>query len=248
MCNKIATTMEHVPPKCLFPEEKDIGEDKYRKNLITVPSCEEHNNYKSHHDEFLMVSIAGVMGNNSIGYKHSTGKVKRAVIRSSNRLLEKVFLKKKKIKIEIEHNKFHDVIIGTPDIQRLEDSFSHIAYGIYYHHFQEKFNGEINIIMGFIYNSNQNAENFKELIKHKFKAKEKDKQIFGKNKDVFYYQFVDPDENGLISLKLCFYEWVDIYIAFIPTNFEAPFNLGHEFIKSGMKTFVEVEGKKYEFN
>lgn len=34
-CDSIATTKEHVPPKCLFPEKKDIGEDKYRLHLMT---------------------------------------------------------------------------------------------------------------------------------------------------------------------------------------------------------------------
>ncbi len=45
---------------------------------LTVPSCEKHNNFKSDDDEFLMVSLAGILGNNSIGYIHSRGKVKRA--------------------------------------------------------------------------------------------------------------------------------------------------------------------------
>ena len=47
MCDSIATTREHVPPKCLFPEKKDIGDDIYRQNLITVPSCDKHNTSKS---------------------------------------------------------------------------------------------------------------------------------------------------------------------------------------------------------
>ena len=67
MCGNPAITKEHVPPKCLFPEKKDIGTDKYRLDLITVPSCEKHNNLKSDDDEFLMVSLAGILGNNSIG-------------------------------------------------------------------------------------------------------------------------------------------------------------------------------------
>jgi hypothetical protein len=41
-CGKKATLMEHVPPKCLFPEEKDVMDilnKSFRNNLITVPSC-----------------------------------------------------------------------------------------------------------------------------------------------------------------------------------------------------------------
>ena len=50
-CGEPAMSEEHVPPKCLFPEQKDTGKD-YRKNLITVPSCDKHNAGKSCDDEF----------------------------------------------------------------------------------------------------------------------------------------------------------------------------------------------------
>ena len=39
MCERAPSSTEHVPPKCLFPEKKDIGSDLFRKNLITVLSC-----------------------------------------------------------------------------------------------------------------------------------------------------------------------------------------------------------------
>jgi hypothetical protein len=92
MCNEHAISKEHIPPKCLFPELKDIPDKNFRTNLITVPSCVNHNSKKSNDDEFLMVSLAGVIGNNSIGYRHHMGKVNRAIKRSSYKLLEEVFL------------------------------------------------------------------------------------------------------------------------------------------------------------
>ena len=54
MCTSAATSVEHVPPRCLFPEQKDlpIGVD-LRKQLITVPSCDIHNSRKSKDDEYL---------------------------------------------------------------------------------------------------------------------------------------------------------------------------------------------------
>ena len=33
MCDEIATSDEHVPPKCIFPEVKDLGID-YRKGRV----------------------------------------------------------------------------------------------------------------------------------------------------------------------------------------------------------------------
>ncbi len=81
-CGKPATSREHVPPKCFFPEKKDVGHDGFRKNLITVPSCDEHNYQKSDDDEFLLASVAAVLNNNSVGFNHNQSKVKRAMQKS----------------------------------------------------------------------------------------------------------------------------------------------------------------------
>lgn len=52
MCEKPASTVEHVPPKCIFPEQKDsLGGQDLRKQLITVPACDVHNTKKSRDDE-----------------------------------------------------------------------------------------------------------------------------------------------------------------------------------------------------
>lgn len=97
MFDSILISLDHVPPRSLFPESREVGGKDYRVNLITVPSCELHNSAKSHDDEFLMVSLSGIIGNNSIGYRHKLGKVDRAIRRSSNRLLDKVLLQKKEL-------------------------------------------------------------------------------------------------------------------------------------------------------
>lgn len=101
LCGEKATTKEHVPPKCLFPEKKDINSNiDYRKNLITVPSCETHNNSYSKDDEFLMVCLAGLLGNNSVGYEHQKGKVTRALKRRSSKLLNSTLKNRKPIYIK----------------------------------------------------------------------------------------------------------------------------------------------------
>ena len=55
MCDNLATTKEHVPPKCLFPEKKDLKDISLdlRKALIKAPSCVDHNCKKSGDDEYL---------------------------------------------------------------------------------------------------------------------------------------------------------------------------------------------------
>lgn len=49
-CPKEAKTKEHVPPKAFFPKDQ-------RKNLITVRSCNDHNNQKSGNDLYVLAQI-----------------------------------------------------------------------------------------------------------------------------------------------------------------------------------------------
>lgn len=248
MCAEPATSREHVPPKCIFPEKKDIG-GNYREDLITVPSCDKHNSKKSKDDEFLMVSLAGIIGNNSIGYKHKFGKVDRAIKRSANRLLEKIFKKKeKKCTYQIDENKFIEVIWGTPDIDRLNNCFEHIAYGLYYNHYQERFAGDLKILLGYLSSQDSNSENFKKFIKHKLETELRNTKQHGKNQEVFYYQFTPPDEFGLFALKICFYGGLEIYCAFIPKSTSLPANFAMELMNKGIKTIIHHDGKNYEFN
>lgn len=246
MCDKPGVTVEHVPPKCLFPEQKDAGIN-LRSNLITVPSCEEHNCKKSDDDEFLMVSIAGIIGNNSIGYEHYNGKIQRALKRTSYRLLEKVFLKKQFTRIGDE-NKFIDVLWGTPDYKRLIDCFTHIAHGIHRHHFKVNFEGTTKALLGFLHTNVPNPKVFKAFIKEKAALELADKTKHGDNPSVFYYQYTEPDQFGIFLVKLCFYQNVDVYISYMPSTAEKPFDLGFELICSGMETVVTLGDKEFRFN
>lgn len=45
-CGEPATSKDHVPPKCIFPSDRD--------NLITVPACDIHNAKRSNLDELLL--------------------------------------------------------------------------------------------------------------------------------------------------------------------------------------------------
>ena len=92
------------------------------------------------------------------------------------------------------------------------------------------------------------AANFTKFIRHKTDIELKEAEIFGKNRDIFCYQFTEKDEHGLFSLKLCFYGGIDIYIAFRPEDVQVPANLTTELMNRGIKTFINVQGKLYEFN
>ena len=57
-CGSVATTKDHVPPKCIFPEDR-------RENLITVPACELCNSTTRKDDEYFRLIIAGVANDSS---------------------------------------------------------------------------------------------------------------------------------------------------------------------------------------
>lgn len=249
MCESPATTVEHVPPRALFPEAKDVEGKNYRVNLITVPSCHLHNTAKSDDDEFLMVSLAGIIGNNSIGYKHKLTKVDRAIRRSSNRLIEKALGKKRRTtKIDLENNLFLEVIWGTPDAERLYRCFDHIVRGLHFHHFGKSLLGEVKPLLGFLFHSDRSAKNFTQFIADRAELDLAGKQQHGKNSDVFFYQVTDPDQFGLYLFRLCFYGGINIYAAVIPDIAKPPKHLGVELMNQGVKTILTLGDKNYEIN
>ncbi|MGB0948414.1 MAG: hypothetical protein ACPGUG_16480 [Pseudoalteromonas marina] len=248
MCSEKATSIEHVPPKCLFPKSKDnSGKKDYRYNLITVPSCDLHNGGKSKDDEFLMVSLAGIFGNNSIGYEYYNGKIERALKRNSYRLLDRVFLKRKVVRIE-KDNKFINFILGTPDYQRLIECFKHIALGLYRYHFNKNFIGTLHPHLAFLNSTESNPKTFKKFVEHLATDELKNLDKFGSNPDVFFYQITPPDKFGIFMMRLCFYTNADIYVSFKSNLAAEPFDLGMALINSGIKTTIKHGGKSYEFN
>ena len=244
MCDKDAVSSEHVPPKNLFPEQKDVGED-YRKHLITVPSCEIHNGAKSKDDEFLMVSLAGIFGNNSIGYSHKLTKVNRAIRRSSNRLLDKAFTKRKHYHLK-KGNNFLEIIWGTPDYKRLINCFEHIAYGLHYHHLQKCFKGKLKVILGYLHSKDESHNNFVQFIKHQSKIDLKNIAEYGANKDIFYYQFSEPDIYGTYLVHMRFYGGIDVYASFLPEDKLEPYDLGIAIANACDEIIFKVEDKEYK--
>ena len=80
MCDREATSREHVPPAVFFPEQKDspTGTD-YRRNLITVPSCSRHNSSKSGDDQYAAIVIAATIQTNVVAQRLMTPKTLRAI-------------------------------------------------------------------------------------------------------------------------------------------------------------------------
>lgn len=249
MCTKPAVSREHVPPICLFPEEKDIRTSMFRNNLITVPSCELHNSKKSKDDEFLMACLAGIVGNNFLGYFHTHTKVKRAILRKGETFRNIIMKEIQETNFKNESGISFPVLVGRPHFDRLDSCFNHIAYGLYYHKFGKRFEGEIHSMIDFLSFDDEKTEKIKLLIRKRLEVEPEKPEIEGANPEIFSYEFYKPDEFGLISLRMTFYEGSKVFVAFKESGLEEPFHLTTALIESGVKTFVKFDdGTDFEFN
>jgi hypothetical protein len=135
-CGADATSREHVPPLCIFPEQKDIPID-YRQKLITVPSCNEHNQKKSNEDEFFMMSITPCIGNNLIGLYQT--RTKRAFEKKQPQFIERILKGVELISLDENSDEKHPVWFGAMDKGRMDKCVELIASGLYYHEYKNIF-------------------------------------------------------------------------------------------------------------
>lgn len=196
-----------------------------------------------------MVSLAGIIGNNSIGYMHKHGKVDRAILASANRLLDQVLLKKEEFqRLEIEDNKFINVLWGTPDLVRLNRCFEYIAFGLHRHYFKQNFHGSVTVLPGYLREKSPNKKQFVKFIQDRLELELQEKPKLGFNPEVFYYQVSDPDRFGLYSMRTCFYGGLPVYIAFKPERLTLPEDLAFLLVEQGIRTIFTLGDNTYEFN
>ena len=134
-CGKPATTTEHVPPRCLFPEMRDSGGVDYRNNLLTVPSCDEHNAKKSNDDEYFLFILTCSLDTNAVARNLFLQKVSRAIKRKPN-CFSRFVVKPEKILV-IEKNMPQESISFNVDEKRYTKMLLHIIKGIYYTEFKK---------------------------------------------------------------------------------------------------------------
>lgn len=211
-CGEPAVSMEHVPARCIFPEEKDVKnfyEGSYRKNLIKVPSCDLHNLEKSSTDEYLMATLTSKVGNNSLAFIQTKTKINRTL--SRNKKLLKV---KHSDVIEVENYKFPVSMIEI-DNQQLTYAFEGVARGLYFYENNQIYRGKIKVISEIFNNEDyQEAMNFTnkgiKIIENE--ADNWGTKVLGENPKVFTYQFSQIDGFNCKTLKLCFFEGIKVYV------------------------------------
>lgn len=217
MCKDVATSVEHVPPRFLFPEEKDMAPGAVlRRNLMTVPSCDQHNTQKSKDDEYLVCVLVACQGANDIGQEHFKTKIWRAITRRPaliNMILEKStasFIR------ESGSEEWHETRRVELDESRFYGALEKIARAIYFHHWGRKSPRQVDVWPHFLTRIGTEAADvvrvgsvITQSSNHLFRDAEK----YGENPDVFFFNAHLEDETTAI-IRLVFYTGLIATITF----------------------------------
>ncbi len=217
-CPAVATTSEHVPPLCLFPERKDRPEgDDLRRNLITVPACAMHNTNKSGEDVYLWHVLTLNRDGNAVAVQQARTKLSRATRRAPA-----LFLAMTEEAVPVEcHARTGEAIDADElplDGARFESAMDLLARALHLWHFTSRWTGSIKIVPEFIVakSSAEDDASFANLcavVDLSFA----NAPVHGENPSVFSYQVVDFPKQ-LRAMRLAFYEGTRVAVFFEGQN------------------------------
>ena len=198
-CGAKAVSKEHVPPLCFFPKEQ-------RKNLITVPACDQHNKDLSIDQEYTRNMVVLYYFNNYDGTQMAIEKAFKSI--TNNQWL----IAEIKQQLVMSMNK-----TGVPALTlntiKMDKVFCAMGRALYYHDFEVVYNGEWDVFYhsNFLSPSEHNENSFKQL--------EDFKKLLGsisytdrnvQNPKIFQYAY--SIDGSKIVYKLKFYEAYNVYI------------------------------------
>lgn len=204
MCDQTVVGVEHVPPRCLFPKAKDLpnGLD-LRKNLITVPSCADHNSEKSREDQYFLNVITSLESINDVGREHYSRQIRRQNERNPSILAR--FADRA---VYIDKRFAHKV-----EIDRLDLFVEHFAYALYFAHFGNRWGGNLGWVPEFLSREPDiEAEHTRFAIIKESNREFKDVPHKGAHHQVFIYQVLET--KARCKMRLHFYEGCRILLFF----------------------------------
>lgn len=201
MCPEFATSDEHAPPRCLFPERKDTPDGRdHRKNLITVPSCEAHNSAKSKDDEYFLHVLAGSYTSSQIGLTQFTTKVGRAFDRAPSKASKfsensaPVFLRR------LEQSEWEDGAQIIVQGDRIDAVLSNCARALYFRETGKRFTGPAIVLTGFTRYTDKRIQS---SVSAGLAATENyfgRQAAKGENPEVFWYKFEEGKRTAIFLL------------------------------------------------
>jgi hypothetical protein len=211
MCDKEATSAEHVPPKCFFPEKKDLppGLD-YRVNLITVPSCDDHNSSKSQDDEYMLLVLISHFENNIAAQRQFTKKMLRAIKRRPTLL--QLLANHRPARVDGQ-----PTIVFTVNRERFDRYINLIVRALHFNHYGEKWldpilsqSPALFAVGGSSYQPISDVNRGIQYLDTMVSCFFENSPQLGENPEIFYYQIHRDEAPKLLVVKMVFYEGVTV--------------------------------------
>lgn len=219
-CNAAATSVEHVPPRCLFPATKDLPKGvSLRNQLITVPSCDAHNGAKSKDDLFLQYALVFAVPGNRIAKNHFANAVYRGIDKRPD-LANNMFLNSVPVVAvdTLTGARWESIAIDV-DRDRLDAALEGVGRGLHFHHFQAKWFGPIRVhaefLLGSVDPTDARAVNepMEKLVRG-FNTIFAKVPYHGANPGVFEYQVIATQGSTPTMMRLHFYQGVKVTLIF----------------------------------
>lgn len=198
MCNKEKVSVEHAPPKSFFPSEM-------RSSLITVDSCQEHNEDTSLDDEYVRNLITMLIYGNSTAYKQFSEKTIKSFKRRPA-LLHSITKKQH----PVNFNGVQTVALEI-DRDRIDLVMRKIAYALFYHKYNQLWLRKLITATTHLKTPEFKNDPFTQLIEDI--QRDHTPQYEGNNPDVFQFAFIRLDDNIYNNfLRMKFFNGFEMWI------------------------------------
>ena len=201
-CDEKRRSVEHVPPKCFFPDEKDAdGNLLYRKQLLTVPACDAHNLQKSKDDFYAAFHLTSNIHGNHCAKLIRDGMIKRAIEhdhRKRGSALAKRLLGQ--IKGMVGENYY-----GELDPERMARVLELCARGVYFAENLKKLLLPLRVAnLDFDLPDADQAAQLARM-RNSFAEEMRECEYKGANPDVFQYTICEKPEKDVVIVGMIFY-------------------------------------------
>ena len=199
---------DHVPPLSFFPSGDDPD---LRKNLFTVPACEEHNSGKSLDDDYVRMVMAGMSTNINSDSRLIHLREHTVSALANNGALLALVLKDARC----EQAGSSQRTTGEIDPERILGFLTAVARGVLCHERKIWWDGDVNTIAHFLV-GDESPTFLKEASRVMLET-EPEFGSKGENELVFYYKLSDlqDQKSEAFVVDMCFYGEFRVTSAFL---------------------------------
>lgn len=213
-CEQPATSVEHAPPKCFFPDRRDLpeGMPEQRSHLITVPACVEHNQAKSGDDEYAACCIAMNVEGSALAMAIFEGTKLRAMKRNEASLGRRIFSTAK----PATNREGQETLAIRYEVARIHRVIEQTARALYFHETGMRWSSGCTILCPRLFRDTGGHEETFAQLEHLSRGFEELRRrqhevgaVRGAHPDVFWYQLSPRPEAPL--MRMMFYTTFEFF-------------------------------------